>query len=240
VDDIFGLKPGWIERYAELVTSADARTPFKCLLRADGVKPDRARTLAQAGCQTAWIGAESGAQEILDAMEKGTRVDEIQRAAQALKAARIRVGFFLQFGYPGETLAHIEETLQMVRDCDPDDIGVSVSYPLPGTAFYDRVKAQLGPKQNWLDSNDLAVMYRATYVPEFYRALHALVHAEFRSHKRRRARSIVAAMYNAARIPMLRRRLQRLSRVSTREAAPVLLIPVLSRQAAAVPSDQAH
>ncbi len=71
----------------------------------------------------------------------------------------------------------------MVRDCRPDDIGVSVSYPLPGTTFYERVKAQLGQKQNWVDSDDLAMMYRATYVPEFYRALHALVHAEFRARK---------------------------------------------------------
>ena len=60
----------------------------------------------------------------------------------------------------------------MVRDCRPDDIGVSVSYPLPGTPFYERVKAQLGDKQNWIDSNDLAMMYRATYAPEFYRTLH--------------------------------------------------------------------
>ena len=56
----------------------------------------------------------------------------------------IEVGFFLQFGYPGETREDIEQTLQMVRACRPDDIGVSVSYPLPGTPFYERVEAQLG------------------------------------------------------------------------------------------------
>src|SRR5207253_63492 len=55
--------------------------------------------------------------------------------------------------------------------------------PLPGTTFYQRVQAQLGQKQNWIDSNDLAMMYRATYVPDFYRALHAFVHAEFRAHR---------------------------------------------------------
>ncbi len=114
-------------------------------------------------------------------MEKGTRVEQIAEAPRRLHEAGIEVGFFLQFGYPGETREDIELTLQMVRDCRPDDIGVSVSYPLPGTPFYERVKAQLGEKQNWVDSNDLAMMYRATYAPEFYRALHALVHAEFRA-----------------------------------------------------------
>jgi anaerobic magnesium-protoporphyrin IX monomethyl ester cyclase len=237
-DDIFGLKPGWIERYADAVSARGAVTPFKCLLRADGVTEAGARALAKAGCRTAWIGAESGAQDILDAMEKGTRVDQIYNARRALKSAGIEVGFFLQFGYPGETLAQIEQTLQMVRDCDPDDIGVSVSYPLPGTAFHDRVKTQLGEKQNWVDSNDLAMMYQAAYVPEFYRALHALVHAEFRSRKRGSIRTAAAAIYHAARIPLLRRRVRRLSRVATGAAHPLLLIPVLTRGEAAVPTEQ--
>ena len=239
-DDIFGLKPGWLERYARRVAELQAVTPFKCLLRADGVTLESARTLAEAGCQTAWIGAESGAQDVLDAMEKGTRVDQIRAATGFLKASGIRVGFFLQFGYPGETLAHIELTLQMVRECSPDDIGVSVSYPLPGTPFYDRVKAQLGSKQNWLDSSDLAMMYQATYVPEFYRVLHGLVHAEFRSRKRGSLRAHVASIYHSIRIPLLRRRLERLALVNTHNPAPLLLIPVLSRQAAAIPSDQSH
>ena len=90
----------------------------------------------------------------------------------------------------------------MVRDCAPDDIGVSVSYPLPGTTFYQRVQAQLGQKQNWVDSNDLAMMYHATYVPDFYRALHGLVHAEFRARKSSGAMSrAVAPAVDAAAAP---------------------------------------
>ena len=130
-DDIFGLKPGWIERFAELVRARDAVIPFKCLLRADQVTPRAVSALRAAGCRTAWIGAESGSQRILDAMEKGTRVEQIPEATRLLHDAGIEVGFFLQFGYPGETCEDIELTLQMVRECRPDDIGISVSYPLP-------------------------------------------------------------------------------------------------------------
>ena len=137
--------------------------PFKCLLRADGVSDAVVAALKRAGCRTAWIGAESGSQRILDAMEKGTRVEQIAAAARRLHGATIGVGFSCSSAIPGETLEDIELTLRMVRDCRPDDIGVSVSYLLPGTPFYDRVKAQLGEKQNWVDSNDLAMMYRATY-----------------------------------------------------------------------------
>ncbi len=141
----------------------------------------------------------------------------------------------------------------MVRTCAPDDIGISVSYPLPGTTFYQRVQAQLGQKQNWVDSNDLAMMYHATYVPDFYRALHALIHAEFRARKsrrivagaaarpwtlrRRHARAAVNVAYQGAKASLLRRRLSRLARL-TAPAPPTPLIPLLTPQAAAVPTDQ--
>ena len=121
--------------------------------------------------RTAWIGAESGAQEILDAMEKGTRVDQIYHAARALRAAGIEVGFFLQFGYPGETWNELQETIEFVRETRPDDIGISFSYPLPGTVFYERVRMQLGQKRNWTDSNDLCIIFRAAYKTDFYRAV---------------------------------------------------------------------
>ena len=238
-DDIFGLKPGWIGRFADLIVERRAVVPFKCLLRADGVSDATVQALKRAGCRTAWIGAESGSQRILDAMEKGTRVEQIAAAARRLHDAKIAVGFFLQFGYPGETLDDIALTLQMVRDCRPDDIGVSVSYPLPGTPFHERVKVQLGEKQNWVDSNDLAMMYRATYAPEFYRALHALVHAQFRARKLRAARSpreAAAAIYHTLRAPWLQQTVRRLARETS--APPLIIRPVLSQHAAAIPTDQ--
>jgi len=242
-DDIFALRPGWIERFAELVQERGAAIPFKCLLRADQVTSETAAALRAAKCRTAWIGAESGSQRILDAMEKGTRVDQIDRASRLLHDAGIEVGFFLQFGYPGETSDDIERTLAMVRRCRPDDIGISVSYPLPGTTFYQRVKAQLGQKQNWVDSNDLAMMYRATYVPDFYRALHGYVHAEFRARKsadavrRGRLSAIAPLLRHRAAIPILRRRVDRLARVAPPQPA-IVTIPVLTPQAAAIPTEQ--
>lgn len=81
-------------------------------------------------------------------MEKGTTVEQIHTATRKLRQAGVRVGFFLQFGYPGENRTDIERTLQLVRDCQPDDIGMSVSYPLPGTKFYEQVKLELGGKQH--------------------------------------------------------------------------------------------
>jgi anaerobic magnesium-protoporphyrin IX monomethyl ester cyclase len=197
-DDILGLKPRWIERFADLINEADAVVSFKCLQRADLVNEKTAAALARAGCKTVWVGAESGSQKILDAMEKGDKVEDIANAARLLRANGIEVGFFLQFGYPGETWDDIQKTLQMVRDCAPDDIGISVSYPMPGTKFYERVKLELGEKQNWVDSDDLAMLYHGPFPQEFYRILHGRVHHEFRlrrAWKKIEARGLLRAPY---------------------------------------------
>ena len=180
-DDIFGLKPGWVAAFRDEVIRANAAIPFKCLSRVDLLlRDDTIRVLREAGCTSTWVGAESGSQKILDAMEKGTTVEQIYEASRRLHAAGIRVGFFLQYGYPGETREDIEKTLLMVRECAPDDIGVSVSYPLPGTRFYGRVREDLGGKHNWVDSEDLDLMYRGTYSSDFYRLLHRVTHKKFR------------------------------------------------------------
>ncbi len=255
-DDIFGLKPGWIEAFAAGLVARDSVLPFKCLMRADNVSRDVVAALRTAGCRTVWIGAESGSQRILDAMEKGTRVEQIETAARLLHEAGIEVCFFLQFGYPGETFADIELTLDMVRRCRPDDIGISVSYPLPGTPFHARVREQLGTKQNWVDSSDLAVMYRASHAPEFYRELHAFVHARFRldrgvaaarsalrsPHRVSRAQlaSVAGALAPVLRLPALSRRVRQLARVQPALPPTPALLPLLTPQAAALPTEQRH
>ncbi len=252
-DDIVGLKPGWLSRFADLVEEKGAGVPFKCLSRADLlVREGTAEALSRAGCQVVWIGAESGSQKILDAMEKGTSVEQIYEAVRRLHENGVKVGFFLQFGYPGETREDIEKTLQMVRDCQPDDVGISVSYPLPGTKFHARVKEELGTKQNWQDSSDLAMLYQGPFVTEFYRQLHTVVHREFRARKHwaalretarqpwrlrpSHARQAAAMVYNVLRLPLERRRLNQLEQVPVSAVGP--LPPTLSHQAAATPTPQ--
>jgi len=241
VDDIFGLRPQWVEEFAGEVERLGVRVPFKCLCRADLLGERTVQALRRAGCRTAWLGAESGSQKVLDAMEKGTRVEQVRAAARRLQEAGIEVGFFLQFGYPGETLEDVERTRAMVRECRPDDIGISVSYPLPGTPFFRRVEAELGPKRHWDHSDDLAMMYSGPFPTRFYRRLHRLVHAEFRLRRLRAARrpglrGWAASMYYRAAVPLHVAALRRLARVPHQG---IRVLPVaLDQQRAAIPSEQ--
>lgn len=124
------------------------------------------------------MGAESGDQGILDAMEKGIQVEQLPVALNLLRGVGIRVGLFLQFGYPGEDWDALQRTVDLVRRLKPDAIGISVSYPLPGTRFHERVRQDLSVRDHWSDSQDLAMLYRGAFPTEIYRAVHRLLHAE--------------------------------------------------------------
>jgi radical SAM superfamily enzyme YgiQ (UPF0313 family) len=200
-DDVFALNRHWVKDLAKQVITSDAAVPFKIQSRADLMHEDTVLHLKAAGCAEVWMGVESGSQAILDAMDKGITVDQVEIARKRLKNAGIRAGFFLQFGYPGETWAELQETVALVRRLQPDDIGISFSYPLPGTPFYERVQAQLGAKRNWVDSNDLCIMFSAEYTTDFYRAVRNALHAEVDSwHNPQDAKtSPVASLWRAVR-----------------------------------------
>ena len=179
-DDIFALSQEWTHQFAEAVESTGARVPFKMQSRCNLMTRETIADLRRAGCAEVWMGVESGAQSVLDAMDKGTRVWQIREARENLGRHGIRACYFLQFGYPGETWAEIEKTIDLVRETRPDDIGISVSYPLPGTAFHRMVSSQLGPKENWAESDDLDMMFQGAFTTDFYRALADALHLEVR------------------------------------------------------------
>ena len=191
-DDIFGFRVDWVREFAAITAAEDGTIPFTIQTRADLMSERMVQALRDAACAEAWLGAESGSQRILDAMNKGTTVAEILTARARLKAAGIRVGFFIQLGYLGEELPDILATRELLCTAQPDDVGVSVSYPLPGTRFHELVKAQLGPKTHWQDSDDLAMMFRGTYTSEFYRAIRDLLHDQVS------LQTLAARSYNSA------------------------------------------
>ena len=182
-DDIFGLKPGWVQEFAHLAESQQLKFRFKIQSRADLLADETyVKALASAGCEEVWMGAESGSQKVLNAMDKGIKIEQIKLATRLLKANKIKPCFFIQFGYPDEKKEDIQLTIEMINELLPHEIGISVSYPLPGTVFYDRVKSQLGRKSNWTDSDEMALMFKNTYSPSYYKKLHGFVHKNYRKH----------------------------------------------------------
>ena len=254
MDDIFGLKPRWTSRFADVLEAAGVKIRFKCLSRPDLLlRKGESNALARAGCDIVWMGAESGSQNVLDAMEKGTTVDTIIAACELLRQQSIRVGLFIQFGYPGETKQDIRATVKMIRRIMPDELGISVSYPLPGTRFHDRVKAGLGETRHWQDSDDLAMLFKGPFNTLFYRALHRYVHSDLAMRRawlyltepeRRKSlgawkkmRKVALLGYSIVRIVWFTMAMAILSRLPHRGMDP--LQAEMNPNAAATPSEQA-
>lgn len=212
-DDIFGLKPGWLKEFTDICEKEKIKIPYKCLSRPDLLlKNNTIEYLKLSGCKTVWIGAESGSQIILNAMDKGTKVEQIYEVTNKIRKAGMEIAFFIQFGYIGETWDEIKLTRKMIRDCIPEDIGISVSYPLPGTKFYETVKKDMKKKTNWIDSDDLDLIYSGTYEREFYKLLHRFVHNEYRLVriiKKKKWNKILNALYYSLKFLLLRIKMER-------------------------------
>lgn len=177
-DDIFGMTEQWLVDFAAEVIARDAVTPFAMQSRTGLIDDRVAAALAAAGAEEVWLGVETGSQRVLDAMDKGATVDSARLATRALRRSGVRVGWFLQLGYPPEDWDDILATRDLVHQESPDEIGVSVAYPLPGTVFHARVTASLGARRNWRDTGDLAMLFPGRFGTAFYREVRDALHAD--------------------------------------------------------------
>ena len=168
----------WVNEFAAAVAAAGGGIPFTIQTRADLLSERMAAALSAAGCKEAWLGAESGSQRVLDAMNKGTTVTEIVTARTRLKAAGIRVGFFIQLGYLDEQLSDILATRALLELARPDDVGAQarsrIRCPARSSTSWSRHNSKT--KTHWQDSDDLEMMFQGTYTSDFYRAIRVLLH----------------------------------------------------------------
>ena len=179
------MQKSWVTAWTDAVKQADAAMPFECLSRADLLTPKMIQELQSIGCFRIYFGAESGSQRVLDAMQKDTKVEDIYAAASMLKDAGIERGFFMMLGYPPEDRSDIKRTVKMLMDIVPEMVGFSVAYPLEGTPFFEKVKAQMPVQaQQWRGGNENRVLFNATYSTEFYAATIQYIQARLRLARR--------------------------------------------------------
>jgi anaerobic magnesium-protoporphyrin IX monomethyl ester cyclase len=167
-DDVFTIHHGWLRAYAAEMKRRSLHVPFECITRADRLNEESADLLAQLGCFRVWIGSESGSQRILDAMERGVTVAQVQSAVRLCKSRGIQTGMFLMWGYQGEELQDIEETIEHMKHTDPDIFFTTVAYPIKGTPYYENSANSLVQLKPWNESSDRELVLRGRPSPEFY------------------------------------------------------------------------
>jgi anaerobic magnesium-protoporphyrin IX monomethyl ester cyclase len=167
-DDVFTIHHGWLFEYAAEMRRRSIRIPFECITRADRINDKVAEALAGLGCFRVWIGSESGSQRILDAMKRGVTVEQVRGAVRLCKCNGIETGMFLMWGYEGEELDDIEATVEHVRECSPDVFFTTLSYPIRGTPYYERVASRLVNIGPWEQTTDRELRIRGRHSRRFY------------------------------------------------------------------------
>jgi anaerobic magnesium-protoporphyrin IX monomethyl ester cyclase len=201
-DDVFTIHPGWLFDYARELQERGIHLPFECISRADRMNERVVDTLAQMGCFRVWIGSESGSQRILDAMERGVTVEQVQRAIQLCKSRGIQTGMFLMWGYEGEELDDIEATVAHVKRADPDVFLTTVAYPIKGTPYYESVQDRVASAAEWAQSSDREFRVRGRHSRRFYQLVDQLLRDEV-EHSRRCSDPALAARIAQSRSAML-------------------------------------
>lgn len=182
-DDVFTIHHGWVLQFAEEMKRRGVRVPFECITRADRINPRIADALAGLDCFRVWIGSESGSQRILDAMQRGVRVEQVREAIQLCRARGIQTGMFLMWGYEGEELSDIEATVEHVKASLPDIFLTTVSYPIKGTPYYDEVAPRLENLMEWQQSTDRDLKIRGRHSRQYFHWADQLLKSEVALYK---------------------------------------------------------
>jgi anaerobic magnesium-protoporphyrin IX monomethyl ester cyclase len=188
-DDVFTIHHGWLRQYTTEMRRRGLHIPFECISRADRLSDEVVDLLAALGCFRVWIGSESGSQRILDSMERGVTVEQVQSAVSACKTRGIQTGMFLMWGYEGEELQDIEQTIEHVKRSDPDIFFTTIAYPIKGTPYYKSVADSLVQLKPWNETSDREVVVQGRLPARFYEFADRLLRDEVELARRRRSGS---------------------------------------------------
>jgi radical SAM superfamily enzyme YgiQ (UPF0313 family) len=169
VDDVFTVSHEWLRKFAHEVVRRKAIIPFECITRADRMSVEVIDLLKQAGAFRVWIGAESGSQKIIDAMDRRVDVNTVRAMIRLTKKAGIETGTFIMLGYPGETEEDIISTIHHLKDSDPDHFTITLAYPIKGTGLYEAVEHLHNSSLDWNTSTDRDIDFSRTYSKTYYR-----------------------------------------------------------------------
>lgn len=168
VDDVFTVSHRWLEGFRDELRARGISIAFECITRADRLNGEALATLKEAGCFRVWIGAESGSQRILDAMDRRVQAAQVRDMIQKARALGIETGTFIMLGYPGETEADIRTTVSHLIEADPHLFTITLAYPIKGTGLYEEVQDTAFSELPWEKRSDRDVDFERTYPRLYY------------------------------------------------------------------------
>ncbi len=140
--DTFTINPKWVQEMCRLIIESPlhGKIHFTANSRVRPLHKETLELMKKAGCFMVAFGFESGSDEILKLIKKGTTVAENLQAAKWCHEIGLPFWGFFVIGFPWETREHILETKKLILKADPDFIEVTIALPFYGTPLYDTCK----------------------------------------------------------------------------------------------------
>ena len=167
-DDVFTLRKNRVLEVCAEIKQRNLHFYWECLARVDSLDDGTYVEMYQAGCRRVYFGIESGDDGILKLMKKKITSAEARQAVLAAHRAGLEVGAFFILFYPGETNETVLNTLHFATSLPLDYIGLTMPYPLPGTALYERVKTKI--KREWRPGESVFGSHVLIYNADFSEA----------------------------------------------------------------------
>jgi radical SAM superfamily enzyme YgiQ (UPF0313 family) len=210
VDDVFTINPRWLREFADEIQVRNLDISYEIITRADRLTEEAVQLLKLSGCFRVWIGAESGSQKIIDAMDRRVKVEQVRSMIQLVKSHGMEAGTFIMLGYPGEDESDIKETLHHLKSSDPDQFTITVAYPIKGTPLYTEVEDIFVKDLPWETTTDRDIDFKRRYTRRYYDYAMQWIQCEMSRHKHNQAflRSKLALRSLKARSGMLWERLK--------------------------------
>lgn len=179
-DDVFNINHKWFFEYAAELKRREIKIPFECICRADRMNEDIVLALRDMGCFRVWIGSESGSQRLLDQMKRGVKAEQVQAMTRLAKRHSIETGMFLMWGFEDENKDDIAATIAHVKKANPDLVLTTVSYPIKGTEYYNRMAEQnvIVASGKWQESNDRDYRIRSRHSKRYYDYVNRRMYSE--------------------------------------------------------------
>lgn len=140
MDDIFTINQDRVREVCEAIRSAGLKLRWSCFSRV-GLTEPTVREMAAAGCILIGFGVETGSAAVLKRIKKATTLDQARDTFRLLEKHGIRRKAFFMIGFPGETRAEFEETVNFAIELTPDYVMLSIFIPLPGSELFENANA---------------------------------------------------------------------------------------------------
>lgn len=137
--DTFTIEQKWAEELCDRIIDSDlfGKIEFTVNSRVKPLDITLLHKLKKAGCFTIAVGFESGNENTLKLIKKGTTVEDNLKAAKMIKEAGIPLFGFFMIGFPWEDKNDIINTLKFMFKIDPDFIEIHIAMPYYGTELYN-------------------------------------------------------------------------------------------------------